>query len=142
MKKNLKPDLNIRLFRLPVLMVALFATLSTQVGCEGPAGTDGDNAFLSDTLAPLIAWIEPLAGIQVDSLVTLSLIATDDQEVSRVIFYVAGWEFRGVLVDSTTGLYRTTWNSTHYPGGPYPLMAHAWDDARNLATSPVFVVWK
>ncbi len=120
----------------------LLTVLITQVGCEGAAGPDGDNAFLSDTLAPVVEWIEPLAGAEVDSLVTLSIIATDDQAVNRVMFYVAGWEFKAELIDSMSGSYQSTWNSSNYPNGPYPLTAQVWDDARNHSTTPVIVVWR
>ncbi len=110
-------------------------------GCTGATGPDGDNAVIADTLAPVIEWLLPESGSDVDSIETLSVYARDDQGIRRVVFYIAGWEAEGQLVDSAMALYSYNWDSSDYPIGPYPLVAKAWDVSSNLSTTPVIFVW-
>ena len=109
-------------------------------GCVGPSGPDGDNAFLQDSMAPTIDWISPEPDSIIDSSVTLSASVFDDQYVKRMSFYIAGFEFAGSLVDSVEGIYIYEWQALLWPEGPYPLMARAWDDAKNVATTPMILV--
>lgn len=118
-----------------VLLINLFG-----VGCNGPAGPDGDDSFLIDSLAPLIEWISPDQGLVTSDTVIISARATDDKEIWRMVFYIAGFEEVGVLVDSATGIYEHRWAVNTFPDGPYPLMARAWDASRNMATTPVVMV--
>ena len=105
-------------------------------------GPDGDDAVLADSTAPLIEWIAPEAGTEVDGVVILTAYADDDQGIWKMSFYIAGFEVEGVLTDSTGGIYTYSWNTESYREGPYPLMARAKDAARNQSTTPVVIVWK
>ena len=110
------------------------------VGCNGPVGPDGDDAFLIDSLSPVIEWISPAQGLITSDTVTLTARATDDHGIWRMVFYIAGFEEVGELVDSAAGIYEYTWIVNTYPDAPYPLMARAWDTSRNMATTPVVLV--
>ena len=109
-------------------------------GCQGPAGPDGDNAVLVDSLAPVLVWMAPEPGTTVDSAVTLSAQVHDDQAVEQMVFYIAGFSFAGILTDTSAGIYVYEWSALHWPTGPYPLMARAWDGARNNASTPVVII--
>ena len=110
------------------------------VGCQGPAGPDGDDAFLSDSLAPVIEWLSPQPGVVIDSGATLTAHVTDDRVVWQMLFYIGGLKYDGVLTDSSAGIYSYRWNATRWPEGPYPLMARARDGDRNTSTTPVIIV--
>lgn len=114
--------------------------MNMTIGCMGQTGPDGEDAFLADSLAPQIRWLTPPPGSVIDSTVTVSAEATDDQGIWRLVFYIAGFEFQGSLIDSASGVYHYTWHAELFPDGPYPMMARAWDDARNMATTPVIQV--
>lgn len=112
-------------------------------GCQGPAGPDGDNATLADSLPPVVQWLEPTAWAVVDSLVELRAKVTDDQGIWRVRFFVAGLEYPGELkdgADSTAHIYSYKWHATYFPAGDYPLSARAYDHARNQTTTPEIMV--
>jgi len=121
----------------PTVISIIIACLA---GCKGPSGPDGENAFLTDSLAPTIEWISPEPDGMVDSSVTLSAKVFDDQGVKRMSFFIANIEFAGSLVDTVEGIYTYEWLSLHWPEGPYPLMARALDDARNVAITPIIFV--
>ncbi|MCF7811697.1 hypothetical protein K9N50_11985 [bacterium] len=110
------------------------------LSCEGPSGPDGDDAYIEDPLSPEIEWLNPTAGDTIIGVDTLRVSATDNVSILRMAFFIAGREFAGKLVDSTTGLYELSWNTDHWPSGPYPLMARVWDEARNDAETPVIIV--
>ena len=125
----------------PDSVVAIFAIFAfTQLGCQGPAGPDGDDAVLADSLAPVLTWLTPEPGLVIDNGTTLSAQVSDDQGISQMVFYIAGFEFPGILTDTLTGIYSYEWSARLWPEGPYPLMARAWDSARNSATAPVVIV--
>jgi hypothetical protein len=124
------------------LVFVAFSFCTILFGCTGVAGPDGDDAVISDTLSPVIKWLLPEAGSEVDSIEIISVSATDDQIIRRVVIYIAGWEASAELIDSTLGLYRYNWNSSDFPVGPYPLMAKAWDESSNQSSTPVVLVWK
>jgi len=118
-----------------VLLINIFG-----VGCNGPVGPDGDDSFLIDSISPVIEWISPDQGLITNDTVTIAARAADDQEIWRMVFYVAGFEEVGVLIDSVAGIYEHKWIVNTYPDGPYPLMARAWYTSRNMATTPVVLV--
>ncbi|MFH0766282.1 MAG: Ig-like domain-containing protein [Calditrichota bacterium] len=91
-------------------------------------------------MPPVIVWLNPSPNAVIDTTVVLEATATDNQGIWRVVFYIAGFEFPGALVDSARGLYHCLWNARYYPAGPYPLQARAWDAARNVASTPVCMV--
>jgi hypothetical protein len=109
-------------------------------GCQGPTGPTGDNAVLADSLAPVLVWLTPEPGTTVDSAATLSVQVSDDQAVVQMVFYIAGFEIAGTLTDTTAGIYVYEWSTRHWLEAPYPLMARAWDEARNSAATPVVIV--
>lgn len=126
-----------------VLLTPLFlvAILILSTGCEGPTGPDGDDAVISDTLAPVVEWIDPPVGLVIDTACTFHARAIDDQEIWRMVFYIGGFEFAGSITDSIEGIYSIRWNARLYPQGPYPLLAKAWDSSRNVGSTPVFMVY-
>lgn len=109
--------------------------------CRGPAGSDGSDAVLTDSLPPRIEWLAPPAGAVVDSAVVLQARAADDQGIYRVSFYIAGFEFPAELTDSAQGVYSYRWQARRYPAGPYPLLGRVWDDARQIGSTHVRVVY-
>ena len=109
--------------------------------CQGPAGPDGTDSHISDSLPPQIEWMSPAPGSEIDSLVLLQVRAVDNSGVYRVVFYIAGFEFAAELTDSTSGIYSLNWNAANYPEGPYPLMSRAWDESRQTGTTPVRVIY-
>lgn len=125
-----------------LLAAAIALTLASAllISCAGPTGSAGDDARLLDSLPPVIEWITPAAGDTVDTLVTLSVRATDDRGVYRVAFYIAGFEFDPQLADSAGGIYRYEWNARRYPEGPYPLTAMVWDLSRQIGSTPTLLV--
>ena len=120
--------------------ITFFALAICYLGCQGPAGPDGDDAVLIDSLAPVLTWLTPEPGLAIDSAATLSAKVTDDRDVSQMVFFIAGFEFTGTLTDTSSGIYIYEWSARLWPEGPYPLMARAWDDARNSAATPVVIV--
>ncbi|MDP8240297.1 MAG: Ig-like domain-containing protein [Candidatus Hatepunaea meridiana] len=125
--------------KLSITLVSIIISLWI-IGCEGPTGAPGDNAELADSLAPQIEWISPEPGLVIDSAVTLSVRASDDDAVRQMSFYIAGLEFSGILIDSAQGIYEFEWLAKNWEEGPYTLMARVWDRARNCATTPVIFV--
>jgi len=123
-----------------VALIAIISLIAGAAGCKGPSGPDGEDAFIPDSLPPGIEWISPEAGQMIDSLAVLSARVHDDQGVRHMSFYIAGFEFAGVLVDTAGGIYCYEWLAVNWPEGPYPLMGRAWDDARNVATTPLIIV--
>jgi hypothetical protein len=123
------------------LIIALFSTVfMLSIGCEGPAGPDGDDAYIEDPISPEIEWLNPTAGDTIIGVDTLCVSASDNVDILRMVFFIAGREYAGKLIDSTAGLYELPWNTDHWPSGPYPLMARVWDEARNDAETPVIIV--
>ncbi len=117
-------------------LLVLFAV----VACEGPAGPDGKDSRLTDSLPPVIEWIAPAPGVEVDSSLLLQVHASDNIGVYRVSIYIAGFEYAGSLTDTAAGVYSLFWDATTFPEGPYPLMARVWDESRQTGTSPVVVI--
>ena len=110
------------------------------VACEGPAGPAGSDAILADSLPPEIEWIQPASGEVIDSAVTLIVRASDDQELKQVVFFIAGSEHSDSLeIDDDLYIYR--WDALHWPEGPYPLMARAWDMERNTSRTQPKMGW-
>ncbi len=110
------------------------------IACQGPSGPDGKDSRLTDSQPPVIDWISPAPGIDVDSSLLIQVHASDNIGVYRVSLYIAGFEFAAVLSDSAAGVYSLLWESISYPEGPYPLMARVWDDSRQTGTTPVRII--
>ena len=128
--------------RLNSLAIGLFL-LAVFAGCTGPAGPDGDNAVLTDSIPPAVTWLFPDPGSSVDSLVWLKAKATDDQSLWKMHFYIAGSEFIGTMkdaADSAAHIYSYQWKAFYYPEGDYPLSARAYDSARNQTVTPTIMV--
>ena len=124
------------------LAVILIFFILFASSCYGPTGPDGQDAILSDSLAPVIEWIYPSPGqFNVDTLVLRARVI-DDQQIWKVIFYTGGFDHQTVILDSTEGIYEYAWPLYLYPTGPYPIMARAWDISRNVAVTPVFIIEK
>lgn len=129
--------ITIFLYRISLSAIIIGVAL---VGCTGPAGPDGDDASVADSLAPRIEWLSPETGAIIDSAVVLTAIATDDKELWKMIFYIAGFDFNGELIDSVNGVFEYRWDTVHWPEGPYPLMARAWDTARNHTSTQTVLI--
>ncbi|MCW9057571.1 MAG: S8 family serine peptidase [Gammaproteobacteria bacterium] len=72
----------------------------------------------------------------VADMVTISVNATDDTEVSAVELFVNGQ----LLGTDTTAPYQFSWDTTDHPNGTITLEAHAHDTAGNTATATLTVV--
>jgi thermitase len=72
----------------------------------------------------------------VADLVTISVHATDDTEVSAVELFVDG----KLLGTDTTAPYQFSWDTTEHPNGTITLEARAHDAAGNTATATLTVV--
>jgi hypothetical protein len=136
-------NINYQRFMSVIIIVAAYIFIS----CQGPTGVDGDDAFIADTLSPVIEWQFPNNGDSLfttiepqDTSIVLSAIATDDNVIRQMVFYCGGYEQKGILVDSATGTYNFDWHYGLYPIGPYPLMARCWDEAGNMSTSRIIQV--
>ena len=129
----------------------MFATAIFLSACRGPTGPNGQDAFVPDSLIPVVEWLEPDVDVTVDSLVILRIkafdrIGLDDGSIAetfawRISFFIAGDEFAGSLEDSARKIYSYRWNAARYPEAPYPLSAKVWDVTRNTASTPTIVVW-
>jgi len=122
------------------LLGAVLLTAMVVASCQGPTGVPGDDSQLTDSLPPTIEWVSPEAGVTVSSEVMLSVRAHDDQQVYRVAFFIAGFEFAGSLTDSAQGIYSYTWDASRYPAAPYPLVAMVWDVSRQIGSTPMRMV--
>ena len=136
MKKN--PNSPAIILILPLFLVGIFILSG---GCDGPAGPDGDDAVIADSVAPAVEWIDPPINMVIDTAITFQARATDDQGIWKMVFYIGGFEFPGSLTDSITSIYSVHWNARLYPEGPYPLIAKAWDTDRNAGSTPLFMVY-
>jgi len=114
--------------------------LLSMVACQGPAGPDGKDSLLTDSLPPQIEWILPDPGAIIDDSITVQVQATDNIGVYRVSIFIAGFEYAAVLTDTVKHVYSYFWESIRFPEGPYPLMCRVWDDSRQTGTTPVRVV--
>lgn len=128
--------LSIYLFTISTAALILFLFAS----CKGPTGPDGTDSFLTDSLPPQIDWISPEPGLFTTDTIILQARVTDDQELWRMVFYIAGFERDGILIDSAESIYAHTWITTNYPEGPYPIMGRAWDVKRNMTSTPVTLI--
>jgi len=129
-----------RLLHVIFIVITAISLCLIGISCKGPSGPDGDDAFLIDSLPPQVEWLEPEPGVVSEDMLILSAKAKDERGVWRMVFYVGGFEQKGTLIDTTAGIYQYQWLAKLYPEGPYPLMARAWDAARNMATTPVVLV--
>ncbi|MBM3326837.1 MAG: hypothetical protein FJY65_07650 [Calditrichaeota bacterium] len=118
---------------------ALAVGILMLLGCKGPQGPAGSDAVLTDTLPPWIEWLTPSSGDTVDTLLSLSVRAGDDQAVARLTFSIAGFDF--TPDSSVADRYFLTWFPARYPEGPYPLVARVWDATRNTAITPMLLIY-
>jgi len=126
-----------------IFLLVVWILTASLLGCAGPAGVDGDNAFLADSLPPVVQWLAPAPWTEIDSAVELRAKATDDQGVWRLRFYIAGLEYPGKMKDSADSLaqiYSYKWYATYFPASDYPLSARASDASRNHTTTPEIMV--
>ena len=123
-----------------ILKLTITLSFTLLLGCEGPSGLEGSDAVITDSLPPVIEWIEPESGTFIDSTVHLKARVTDDQGVLRVSFFVARYEFSGELEDTLNSQYSFTLDLSNWLGGPYPVSARAWDVHRNTTASPDIMI--
>jgi len=130
--------LSFKQIAIAILLSAILLILGT--ACQGPAGPDGKDSRLTDSLPPQIEWISPEPGVEVDSSLLIQVHAFDNIGVYRVSIYIAGFEYAGNLVDTAAGVFSILWESGNFPEGPYPLMARVWDESRQTGTTPVRII--
>jgi len=135
-----------------LLLTAMLSALALilALGCRGPAGSDGADSVVEDSLSPVIEWLSPSPGTEVDTAITLLVRAYDrvgrpgggigDTTAWRTSFYLAGTEYPGEPVDTGAYLFRYHWAAEHYPEAPYPVSARVWDFARNSASTPTIIL--
>jgi len=128
---------------LPIIALAIILHL----GCNGPTGADGEDAFIADSTSPMLVWQSPSNGDTLysteesqDTSVALVATAVDENSIWRMVFFIGGFEKKGILIDSAAGSYNVIWNYGLYPVGPYPLMARCWDEAGNMSTTRIVQV--
>jgi hypothetical protein len=91
--------------------------------------------FANDLQTPQVSLTKPAAGALIRGSVIVEALATDDQGVSRVEFYLDG----GLLATDSTSPYRVTWNTTASVDGPHTLTAKAFDATGKVGISAA--VW-
>lgn len=100
------------------------------------AGNNRDSSitvtFANDLQTPQVSLTKPAAGALVRASVTVEALASDDQGVSRVDFFLDG----ALLATDTTSPYRLTWNTTASVDGPHTLTAKAFDATGKVGVSP------
>ncbi|MFC2150560.1 Ig-like domain-containing protein [Calditrichota bacterium] len=128
--------------QVPPYLVGLFIFILSilAISCSGPAGPDGTDAIVLDSLPPRVELLRPLANDIISDTLFLSAEISDDHSVSKVVFQVANYEFLADLVDTVNSVYEYRLDMQRWPGGPYPVRVQAWDVYRNSAVSPVILI--
>ncbi|AGL20822.1 Ig-like domain-containing protein [Actinoplanes sp. N902-109] len=89
------------------------------------------NSVPPDSIAPSVTLAGPDPGSSVSQTVTLSAVASDNDSVSRVLFYVDGAFVAAVRSEP----YTVQWDSSAHPDGPATIEAKALDISGNLGFS-------
>ena len=87
-----------------------------------------------DQTAPTVVLTSPASGAIVSGSVNVAASASDDVGVARVRFLLDGAQLGS---DDTNGPYAMVWNTTTAADGPHTLVALAFDDAGNSASSSI-----
>lgn len=99
-------------------------------------GQDTSNGtFMIDNTPPTVNWVSPADESFVNNTILLTVIATDNIEVSEVSFkYSSDGGITYNLIDTVIhfdSTYTTNWDTTSVPDGPYKLRATAFDGCNN-----------
>jgi peptidoglycan/xylan/chitin deacetylase (PgdA/CDA1 family) len=88
------------------------------------------NSVSPDGVAPTVALTSPLANVTVSGNVTLNAAASDDDAISRVLYYLGDT----LIGAARTAPYTLVWNSQTAPEGAVQLQAKALDLSGNLGS--------
>jgi len=91
-----------------------------------------------DTTAPTVRITYPANGATVNSVVYVSISATDNVAVARVEL-VVGTTAAGPCTLSTPTIYTCRWDTRNWSNASRTLHARAWDSAGNLGTHDITV---
>jgi len=91
-----------------------------------------------DTTPPTVAITKPTAGTVVGKSTSVSVVASDDAGVTRVVLLVDGKKYS----TSSSPTPTFTWNTSKLSRGPHTLQSVAYDAAGNSARSAVVTVMK
>ncbi|GGL17172.1 Ig-like domain-containing protein [Mangrovihabitans endophyticus] len=94
------------------------------------------NSVPLDQSAPTVALTAPVDGATVSQMVTLSAEASDNDAVSRVLFYVGD----DLIGAAKSAPYTLEWDSSTLPDGAVGVQAKALDLSGNLGASTVHTV--
>ena len=101
---------------------------------EGAAATPGQQLVQVDTVAPTgVSIATPAAGATVSGAVPINAVASDDQGIVRVRFYLDGAQ----LGTRTKTPWRWNWSTTGVARGGHALQVQAEDAAGNWTRSPI-----
>ncbi|UFS69120.1 Ig-like domain-containing protein [Geomonas sp. RF6] len=113
-----------------------FAWAKDAAGNVSAAGSATVTITLPDTTAPAVSLTLSNSGSTVSGTVNVSLAATDDTAVARLVLYVNG-KMQG---SSNMSSFNMEWNSTSVADGSYTFTAKAFDAAGNAGEAvPVTV---
>lgn len=117
------------------ILISILILLISLSGCKKDSPIETDKA---DTQAPTVSILFPLSGsdIKVDTTYTVIADANDNIKVTKVDFYISG---RYAGSDSLSP-YEYRWSTQGLTGNP-TIMAKAYDEAGNIDTSIVIIVY-
>jgi len=93
--------------------------------------------FIStDSIAPSISWLSPLAASKIANVVSLTATATDNSGIAKVDFYLAN-----SLIGTSVGPeYSVSFDTLTVPDGNHVLIATATDVAGNVTSSNLSII--
>ena len=95
-----------------------------------------DNSSVIDDEVPVISISAPTSDEDVSGIVDVTINATDNVAVTRVVLFANGQE----ILISEQSPFTFTWDTTMLPDGTYNLTAHAFDEADNEGISSTVTV--
>ena len=90
----------------------------------------------TDTTAPVVSITSPSNNTTVSGVISVSISASDNVDVSKVELYING----NLYASDSSSPYTFTWDTTKYANGTYTLMAVAYDSAGNIGQSATVTV--
>jgi thermitase len=95
-----------------------------------------DTSPATDTTAPVVSITSPANNTTVSGVISVSISASDNVDVSKVELYING----NLYASDSSSPYTFTWDTTKYANGTYTLMAVAYDSAGNIGQSATVTV--
>jgi subtilisin family serine protease len=95
-----------------------------------------DTAPATDTTAPVVSITSPATNTTVCGVISVSISASDNVDVSKVELYINGNSY----ASDSSSPYPFAWDTTKYANGTYTLRAVAYDSAGNIGQSATVTV--